>query len=214
MKNLLFKSFGTFLNTQNMEQYKINNVIIFKENQKKIISNYFLDNMRKQDYQFEINGDIKRKLKIDLSLSYNFVIKSEEQDPWDNVTKYDLYINGDLNNYNFIKLSLIGERLEILYTLNGFECSHCIGWNNKKSQNIKYHTFPELVKKLDSFRLEHHTQEITQDIKELEKIVKEYKKAIDLENTYTEKDYKKMSLSSGTTEEQNKEMLKNNGFEI
>ena len=39
-------------------------------------------------------------------------------------------------------------------------------------------------------------------------------KAKEIEKTYTAQDYKKMSLSSGTTEEENKTMLRNNGFEI
>ena len=49
-------------------------------------------------------------------------------------------------------------------------------------------------------------------IKDLLKAYKSYKKAKEIEKTYTEADYLKMSLSSGTTEEENKTILKNNGF--
>jgi hypothetical protein len=211
MENILFKDFGTFLNTSKGEQYEIKKVVIFKDNQEKIIANYFLDNF-KNDYQFKINGDINRKLKIDLSLNTNFVVKSEKQDSWNDKTQYDLYLNGDLNNYIFNNLALEGKQLNIKYSVNGFNCSHCIGWNQKESNNAKYKKFDEAYKKINSYSLDN--EEMEENIKNLLKTYREYKKAKEIEKTYTAEDYKKMSLSSGTSEEENQTMLKNNGFEI
>lgn len=207
-ENILFKDFGTFLNTKNGEQYEIKQVYVFKDKQVKMIANYFLDNFK--NYQFIINGEIKRKLKIDLLLNYNFVVKSESQNSWNNKTQYDLYINGDLNNYNFIGLSLIGEQLQANYTLNGFNCSQCIGWNHKASNKAKYKDFEEAYKKINLYTIDN--AEMEKFIKDLLKAYKNYKKAKEIEKTYTAEDYLKMSLSSGTTEEENKTILKNNGF--
>lgn len=210
MRNVLFKDFGTFLNTEKGEQYEINKVIIFKDNQEKMIANYFLDNFK--NYQFEVNGEIKRKLKKDLTSNYNFVVKSNEQSSWNDKTQYTLYINGDLNNYKFEKLSLHGEQLQADYKINNFECNQCIGWNQKESNKEKYHNFEEAYKKINMYSIDNENME--QYIKDLLKIYKKYKKAKETEKTYTEKDYLKMSLSSGTTEEENKTILKNNGFEV
>ena len=207
-ENILFKDFGTFLNTTNGEQYEIKQIYVFKDKQIKMISNYFLDNFK--NYQFIINGEIKRKLKIDWLSSYNFVVKSENQSSWNNKTQYDLYINGDINNYNFINLSLIGEQLLANYTLNGFKCSQCIGWNHKESNKAKYKDFEEAYKKINLYTIDN--AEMENFIKDLLKAYKSYKKAKEIEKTYTEADYLKMSLSSGTTEEENKTILKNNGF--
>lgn len=210
MENLLFKDFGTFTNTNNMEQYEIKKVIIFKEGQEKIIANYFLDNFT--DYQFTYYGDTKRKIKKDLNANYNFVIKSEKQDSWNDKTQYDLYINGDLNNYKFDKLELIGDRLEIIYYLNDLKCSHCIGWNQKESNKAKYKDFEEAYKKINLYTIDNENME--KYIKNLLKEFKKYKKAKEIEKTYTAADYKKMQLESGTTKEENLTTLKNNGFDI
>ena len=210
MENILFKDFGTFLNTTSGEQYEIKQVYVFKDNQVKMIANYFLDNFK--DYKFKINGDIKRKLKIDLSLTYNFVVKSENQSSWNDKTQYNLYINGDLNGYNFIDLSLIGEQLQANYTLNGYKCGQCIGWNQKASNKAKYKDFEEAYKKINLYTIDN--AEMEHFIKDLLKAYKNYKKAKEIEKTYTAADYKKMSLSSGTSEEENKIILNNNGFEV
>lgn len=210
MRNVLFKDFGTFLNTEKGEQYEVNKVVIFKEGQEKIIANYFLDNFK--NYQFEVNGEIKRKLKKDLTLDCNFVVKSEEQSSWNDKTQYTLYINGDLNNYKFEKITLTGEQLIINYKVNGFDCSHCIGWNQKESNKLKYHDFDDAYKKINLYTIDNENMETY--IKDLLKIYKKYKKAKETEKTYTEKDYLKMSLVSGTDETENKTMLKNNGFEV
>lgn len=209
MKNLLFKDFGTFTNTNNGEQYEINKVIIFKEGKEKIIADYFLDNF--SNYQFEYNGDTKRKLRKDLNADYNFVIKSEKQDSWNDRTQYTLYINGDLNDYKFDRLELINDRLEMVYHINALKCSQCIGWNHKESNKTKYKDFEEAYKKINLYTIDNENMEVY--IKDLLKQFKKYKKAKEIEESYTADDYKKMQLESGTTKEENLTMLKNNGFD-
>lgn len=212
MENLLFKDFGTFLNTSDMQQYEINKVVIFKDNEEKIIANYFLDNCINNEYKFIINGEIKRKLKCDYSLNYNFVVKSDNQNSWNEKTQYTLYINGDLNNYILNGLKLNGTRLDIEYQLNGLVCSQCIGWNEKESGKVKYKDFDEAYKKINSYSIDNENME--QNIKDLLKVYRNYKKAKEEEKKYTWQDYKKMNLSSGTTKEENITMLKNNNFDI
>lgn len=208
-KNIIYKDFGIFLKTENGEIYELKNVIIFKDNEVKIIANYFLDNFI--DKMFEVNGEIKRKIKVDLSANYNFVVKAKKDFSFDDTT-YNLYINGDLNNYINTGLSLVGKRLDINYKLNNFNCSQCIGWNEKESNNAKYHDFENAYKKINCYSIDNEDME--KYIKDLSKAYKKYKKALEIEKTYTAKDYLKMQLASGTTEEENKTMLKNNGFEI
>lgn len=210
MKNILFKDFGVFLNTDKMEQYEVNKVIIFKDGEEKIIANYFLDNFK--DYQAEINGEIKRKIKKELTANYNFVVKSEEQNSWNDKTQYTLYINGELNNYNFIGLELSGEQLNVKYSINDVLCSQCIGWNQKASNKAKYKDFEEAYKKINLYTIDN--AEMEEFIKDLLKAYKQYKKAKETEKTYTCEDYKKMSLSSGTSKSENITMLKNNGFDV
>lgn len=212
LKNIIFKDFGTFINTNKGEQYELNKVIIFKDNQVKVIANYFLDNF--SNYQFEFLGDTQRKLKIDLTSKNHFVVKSENQSSWNDKTQYTLFLNGDLLDYNLIGLELNGERLDLVYNINGAKCSQCIGWNHKESGLIKYHTFSEQLKNINSYDLDYHSDTLLENIKELEKITKNYIKAKEKEKTYTEQDYKKMSLESGTTKEENLTMLKNNNFDI
>ena len=209
-KNLIFKNFGTFTSTSNGELYELKNVIIFKDNKIKVIANYFLDNFT--DYQCEFDGETKRKLKEDLTANYNFVVKSKKQDSWNDKTQYDLYINGDINNYKFKELKLISDRLELCYTLNDSECSQCIGWNHKESNKYKYVEFENAYKKIHSYSLDNESTE--QNIKELMQAFKNYKKALEIEKTYTANDYKKMQLESGTTKKENLTMLKNNGLDV
>ena len=212
-KNIIFKDFGTFINTNRGEQYELNKVIIFKDNQIKIIANYFLDNFT-NNYQFEFLGDTQRKLKIDLSSNNHFVVKSENQNSWNEKTQYTLFLNGNILNYNLLGLELNGERLDITYNINDCKCSQCIGWNHKESGKIKYHDFNEQLKKINSYSLDYHSSELLENIKELEKITKKYQKIVEIEKTFTAQDYKKMSLESGTTKEENITMLKNNNFDV
>ena len=209
MENTLFKDFGTFLNTSNMEQYEINKVVIFQDNKIKMIANYFLDNF--SNYKTTINGEIKRKLKVDFSNNYNFVVKSEKQDSWRDNSQYTLYINGDLNGFIFEGLELNGTQLNAIYLFNNIKCSQCIGWNEKESNKIRYHKYQEIYKELDYYC---DNEKAEEKAKELLKTIKDYKKAKEIENNYTPNDYKKMNLCSGTDLKENLTILKNNGFDI
>lgn len=212
MENLLFKDFGTFLNTEKMEQYEINKVVIFEEEQEKVIANYFLDNFSNNGYQCKINGEIKRKLSIDLKCETNFVVKSEKQDSWHDKSQYTLYINGKLNNFIFVGLELIGERLDLKYGINGVVCSQCIGWNHKESNKIRYNE--EITRICDYLKYFDNTDSYKEKVDYFNKQYKKYLKAKEIEKTYTIEDYKKMQLESGTTKEENLTMLKNNGYDI
>ena len=208
--NKLYKDFGVYLNVDNNKFYAINNVYIFKDNEIKVVSNYFLDNFK--GHEFNFNGEVKKKNKIDLNEKCNFVVKSQKQDSWDNVTRQDLYINGDINNYEFIELQLNNctkknEILYLVYKINGIECKHCVGWNNKLSNEVKKE-IDTIYKQLDTFRLD--KVDYLDNIKELEKLYNKYKKALETEENYKPFEYEKMRLSSGTTEEENKMMIRNN----
>ena len=208
--NKLYKDFGVYLNIDNNKVYAINNVYIFKDNEIKVISNYFLDNFK--DYEFNFNGETKKKNKIDLTEKCNFVVKSQNQNSWDSVVRQDLYINGDINNYEFIGLQLNdctkkNERLDLVYKINGIKCTHCVGWNNKLSNEVKKE-IDTIYKQLDTFRI--NSVDYLDNIKELEKLYNKYKKALETEENYLPFEYEKMRLESGTTEEENKIMIRNN----
>lgn len=210
--NVLKKEWGTVLKTHDFKGYKIKKVYIFKDGVIKVIANYFMDNFNLPNNTFEFKGETKKKRKIDLTSDCNFIVKTNEPNSWSNEKEQDLYINGDINNYIFEGLSLTGERLDLTYNINGAKCSQCIGWNHKKSDAIKYGEFKEACKMLDTFRID--SSEYEQNIKNFQKVFKKYKKAKEEEKNYTPQDYKKMSLASGTSEEENKTMLQNNGLEV
>ena len=208
--NKLFRNFGTYLSVDYEKMYAINNVYIFKNNEIKVISNYFLDNFK--GHEFNFNGEVKKKNKIDLNEKCNFVVKSQNQNSWDNVVRQDLYINGDINNYEFIGLKLNNctkknDRLDLVYKINDIECSHCVGWNKNLSNGVKKE-IDTIYKQLDTFRID--SVDYLDNIKELEKLYNKYKKALETEENYQPFEYEKMSLISGTTEEENKMMIENN----
>ena len=208
--NKLYKDFGVYLNVDNNKVYAINNVYIFKDNEIKVIDNYFLDNFK--GYEFNFNGEVKKKNKIDLTEKCNFVVKSQKQNSWDNVIRQDLYINGDINSYEFVGLHLKDctkkkDRLDLVYKINDIECSQCVGWNKKLSNEVKKE-IDTIYKKLDTFRLDR--VDYLDNIKELERLYNKYKKALETEENYQPFEYEKMSLASGTTEEENKMMIENN----
>lgn len=208
--NKLYRDFGVYLNVDNNKVYAINNVYIFKDNEIKVVANYFLDNFK--GYEFNFNGEVKKKNKIDLNEKCNFVVKSQKQDSWDNVIRQDLYINGDINNYEYVKLILNSctkknDRLDLVYKINGIECNHCVGWNKKLSNEVKKE-IDTIYKQLDTFRLDN--VDYLANIKKLEKLYNKYKKALETEENYQPFEYEKMSLASGTTEEENKMMIENN----
>lgn len=210
--NRFYRDFGYYIQTEDNKFYAINKVYIFKEGEIKIVTDYFLDDLGKNEFEFL--GAVKKKNKIDLTEKTNFVIKSQKQDSWDRTIKQDLYINGDMNNYEFYDLTLNDfsrkkkERLDIEYTINGYKCSHCVGWNNKESNRIKYEDMKKVYQELDTFSID--SKDYLDNIKKLENTYYRYKTAIELEERYTPMDYNRMSLASGTTEEENKMMIENN----
>lgn len=211
MENVLFKDFGTRLNTKDFNQYYISKVIIFKDNQYKIINKYFLDNFQ-SDYKFVINGDVKRKLKEDLTLDCNFVMKDNTSSAWLNDNPYILYINGDLNDYKFEGLSLIGDELDVIYYINNFRCSLCVAWNNKESSKYRYTEFQKAYDDIKTYNID--DTELDDKIKRLTNVVKKYRKAREIEKTYTIDDYKKMSFGSSIENNECVTILKNNGFDV
>lgn len=207
-KTAIYRDFGAYVKTEKDVFYKIKKVYIFSNNKVYMIDNYFYDNIK--DYLI-INGETPRKNKIDLTIKSNFVVKAE-QERFDYETMYNLYINADLNNYKFNDLKLINNGLYIYYYLNDVLYNHCIGWNNKTSNNIKY---SDDVKKLyNSIQYFDNNERFEQSINDYIKAYKKYKKAIEKEKTYNAYDYKYFYLASGTDEEENKMILKNNGFDI
>lgn len=212
--NKLYKDFGIYLNVDNNKVYAINNVYIFKDNEIKVVANYFLNNLygKFKDYEFNFNGETKKKNKIDLTEKCNFVVKSQKQDSWNNEIKQDLYINGDINNYEFIGLHLNdctrkNDRLDLVYKINDIECKHCVGWNKKLSNEVKKE-IDTIYKQLDTFRIDN--VDYLDNIKKLEKLYNKYKKALETEEHYLPFEYEKMSLASGTSEEENRLMIENN----
>ena len=51
--NKLFRNFGTYLSVDYEKIYEIDNVYIFKDNEIKVISNYFLDNFKGYEFNFK-----------------------------------------------------------------------------------------------------------------------------------------------------------------
>ena len=209
-KTALQQDFGLYVKNEKEQFFKIKKVYIFDNNKIYMIDNHFYDNFRNKDYLI-INGTTPRKNKIDLSLKSNFIIKAE-QERFDFEVMYNLYINATLNNYNFKELKLENTMLNIYYSLNNEIYNHCIGWNNKKSNSIKYND--NIEKLYTSIKYFDASDRFEKDIKTYLQEYKKYIKALDEEKNYTIKDYKKMSLASGTSEEENKTILRNNNFDI
>ena len=66
----------------------------------------------------------------------------------------------------------------------------------------------EIYKQLDIFKIDR--VDYLDNIKKLERTYKEYKKALETEEHFLPFEYEKMRLSSGTSEEENRLMIKNN----
>ena len=103
------------------------------------------------------------------------------------------------------------DRLDLVYKINDIECKQCVGWNNKLSSEVKS-KITETYKMLDTFRLDR--ADYLDNIKKLENLYNEYKKALKTEENYLSFEYEKMRLVSGTTYEENKLMIENNLKEI
>lgn len=142
-------------------------------------------------------GTIKRRMKKDFSRKENFIIK-EEQKSYRIDNKYTLYIYYKNINCNFIGYSIDSLFLETNFTiLDNYKIDDVIGFTNNKSNSIAYSDeLKEAYKKIDSYNFERHPEELEKAIKLIREKQKQYKKALEEEENYTLKDYKKMIRSS------------------
>ena len=62
--NRLCKEFGHYVQTEDNKFYAINKVYIFKEGEIKIVTDYFLDDLGKNEFEFL--GETKKKNKRNL----------------------------------------------------------------------------------------------------------------------------------------------------
>ena len=138
-------------------------------------------------------GTIKRRMKKDFSRKENFIIK-EEQKSYRIDNKYTLYIYYKNINCKFIGYSIDSLFLRTNFTiLDNYKIDDVIGFTKNKSDNIAYSDeLKEAYKKIDSYNFERHPEELEKAIKLIRKKQKEYKKALEEEENYTLKDYKKM----------------------
>ena len=138
-------------------------------------------------------GTIKRMMKKDFSRKENFIIK-EEKKSYRIDNKYTLYIYYKNINCNFIGYSIDSLFLSTNFTiLDNYKIDDVIGFTKNKSDSIAYSDeLKEAYKKIDSYNFEHHPEELEKAIKLIREKQKQYKKALEEEENYTLKDYKKM----------------------
>lgn len=186
-----------YLNTYNAidekgNAYELENIIIYSENGVLLETDcgWFGDNNRLGDVAI---GTIKRRMKCDFSRKENFIIKEEKKNyRIDN--KYTLYIYYKNINCNFIGYSIDSLFLKTNFTiLDNYKIDDVIGSVKNKSNAIAYSDeLKEAYKKVDSYNFKYHPEELEKAIKLIREKQKEYKKALEEEENYTLKDYKKM----------------------
>ena len=138
-------------------------------------------------------GTIKRRMKRDFSRKENFITKEEKKNyRIDN--KYTLYIYYKNINCNFIGYSIDSLFLRTNFTiLDNYKIDDVIGFTKNKSNSIAYSDeLKEAYKKIDTYNFESHPEELEKAIKLIREKQKQYKKALEEEENYTLKDYKKM----------------------
>lgn len=172
--------------------YKLENIIIYSENGVLLETDrgWFGDNNRLGDVAI---GTIKRKMKRDLSRKENFIIK-EEQKNYRIDHNYTLYIYYKNINCKFIGYSIDSLFLRTNFTiLDNYKIDDVIGFVNNKSNGIAYSDeLKEAYEKVDSYNFQYHPEELEKSIKLIREKQKEYKKALEEEENYTLKDYRKM----------------------
>ena len=138
-------------------------------------------------------GTIKRRMKKDFSRKENFIIK-EEKKSYRIDNKYTLYIYYKNINCNFIGYSIDSLFLKTNFTiLDNYKIDDVIGFTKNKSNNIVYsNELKEAFEKINSYNFERHPEELEKAIKLIKEKQKQYKKALEEEENYTLKDYKKM----------------------
>lgn len=172
--------------------YELENIIVYSENGVLLETDrgWFGDNNRLGDVAI---GTIKRRMKRDFSKKENFIVKEEKKNyRIDN--KYTLYIYYKNINCNFIGYSIDRLFLRTNFTiLDNYKIDDVIGFTKNKSNSIAYSDeLKEAYKKVDSYNFEYHPEELEKAIKLIREKQKEYKKALEEEENYTLKDYKKM----------------------
>lgn len=206
MENVKIKNLLTqlYLNTYNAidekgNAYELENIIIYSENGVVLETDrgWFGDNNRLGDAAI---GTIKRRMKRDFSKKENFIIK-EEKKSYKIDNKYTLYIYYKNINCNFIGYSIDGLCLRTNFTiLDNYKINDVIGFLKNKSNGIAYSDeLKEAYKKVDSYNFQYHPEELEKAIKLIREKQKEYKKALEEEENYTLKDYKKMIIVSADT---------------
>lgn len=172
--------------------YELENIIIYSENGVLLETDrgWFGDNNRLGDVAI---GAIKRRMKRDFSKKENFIIK-EEQKSYRIDNRYTLYIYYKNINCNFIGYSIDGLFLNTNFTiLNNYKIDDVIGFVNNKSNGIAYSDeLKEAYEKVDSYNFQYHPEELENAIKLIREKQKQYKRALEEEENYTLKDYKKM----------------------
>lgn len=172
--------------------YELENIVIYSENGVLLDTDrgLFGDNNRLGDVAI---GTIKRRMKRDFSIKENFIIK-EEQKSYRIDNKYTLYIYYKNINCNFIGYSIDSLFLRSNFTiLDNYKIDDVIGFTKNKSNSIAYsEELKEAYQKVDSYNFQNNPEELEKAIKLIREKQKEYKKALEEEENYTLKDYKKM----------------------
>ena len=139
-------------------------------------------------------------MKRDFSKKENFIIK-EGKKSYRIDHNYTLYIYYKNINCNFIGYSIDSLFLKTNFTiLDNYKIDDVIGFVKNKSNGITYsEELKEAYKKVDSYNFQYHPEELEKAIKLIGEKQKEYKKALEEEENYTLKDYKKMISVSADT---------------
>ena len=172
--------------------YELENIIIYSENGVLLETDrgWFGDNNKLGNISI---GTIKRRMKRDFSRKENFIIK-EEKKSYRIDNKHTLYIYYKNINCNFIGYSIDSLFLKTNFTiLDNYKIDDVIGFTKNKSNNIVYsNELKAAFEKINSYNFERHPEELEKAIKLIREKQKEYKKAIEEEENYTLKDYRKM----------------------
>lgn len=172
--------------------YELENIIIYSENGVLLETDrgWFGDNNRLGDVAI---GTIKRRMKRDFSKKENFIIK-EEKKSYRIDNKYTLYIYYKNINCNFIGYSIDSLFLRTNFTiLDNYKIDDVIGFVENKSNGIAYSDeLKEAYTKVDSYNFKYYPEELEKAITLIREKQKEYKKALEEEENYTLKDYRKM----------------------
>ena len=172
--------------------YELENIIIYSESGVLLETDrgWFGNNNDLGDIAI---GTIKRRMKKDFSRKENFIIK-EAKKSYKIDNNYTLYIYYKNINCKFIGYSIDSLFLRSNFTiLDNYKIDDVIGFTKNKSNSIAYSDeLEEAYKKVDSYNFKYNPEELEKAIKLIREKQKQYKKALEEEENYTLKDYKKM----------------------